>query len=352
MRATYLKIVKISLIFFLILGFNYGVSFQQFLHYDWTDTRGLSDSSSYLDMANGEYDVPSGHRYRIIIPFLASFVRNSIQSLVPPEQLYWFGGVDTLSFYIVNCLVTSLTGLFLYFFLVQLKFDSKLSLLGVFIFLGSRITIITTAAPIVDSLYHLAIIIIVYFCITQQTIALALTIPFLILTKETIIPYLFLPLFLKTINRKLIGASLSVSFAILFWVRKKITALLPNVVEVNDPIFDVVIKHLGAGPENIIKTFFSIEGWHGLFSTFSIFWLIAAFGLWLELKKANTFYQIPPFLFLIVPIAALLTILSSNTGRMLLSLFPIVIPYTLIGIDYLCSQKNVNYLSLNRKTKL
>ena len=352
MQVAYRKIFKISLTFFIILGFNYGVSFQQFLHYDWTDTRGLSDSSSYLDMSNGKYSVPSGHRYRIIIPFLAGFVRSSIQSLVPPEQLYWLGGVDSLSFYIVNCLVTSLTGLFLYFFLAQLKFDSKLSLLGVFIFLGSRITIITTAAPIVDSLYHLAIIIIVYFCLTQQTIALALTIPLLILTKETIIPFLFLPLFLKTINRKLIGASLSVSFVIFFWVREKITVAPPNVVEVNDPIFDIVIKHLASVPENMIKIFFSVEGWHGLFSAFSIFWLIAAFGVWLEFKKASTFYQIPPFLFLIVPIPVLLAILSANTGRMLLSLFPIVIPYTLIGIDYLCSQKNANYLSLNRKTKV
>jgi hypothetical protein len=346
MQTTYQKMVKISLIFFIILGFNYGVSFQQFLHYDWTDSRGLSDSSSYLDMSNGEYNVPSGHRYRIIIPFFASFVRNLIQSLVPPEQLYWLGGVDTLSFYIVNCLITSLTGLFLYFFLTQLKFDSKLSLLGVFIFLGSRITIITTGAPIVDSLYHLAIIIIIYFCLTQQTIALALTIPLLILTKETIIPFLFLPLFLKTINRKLIGASLLVSFPILFWIREKITASLPNVVEVNDPIFDVVIGHLGAIPENMIKFFFSVEGWHSFFSTFSIFWLIAAFGVWLEFKKASTFYQIPPFVFLIIPITALFSILSSNTGRMLLSLFPIVIPYTLIGIDYLCSQKNVQKRAL------
>ena len=339
MRTTYQKIVKISLTFLIILGFNYGVSFQQFLHYDWTDTRGLSDSLSYLDMSKGEYSVPAGHRYRIIIPFFASFVRNSIQSLVPPEQLYWFGGVDTLSFYIVNLLVTSLTGLFLYFFLTKLKFDSKLSLLGVFIFLGSRITVITTAAPIVDSLHHLAIIIIVYFCLNQQTIALALTIPLLIFSKETIIPFLFLPLFVKAINRKLIGASLLVSFGILFWVREEITTSLPTVVEVNDPIFHVFIKHLEAGPANMIKIFFSVEGWHGFFSTFSIFWLIAAFGVWLEFKKVRTIYRIPPFLHLIVPIVALFTILSSNVGRMLLSLFPIVIPYTLIGIDYLCSKK-------------
>ncbi len=346
MQNEYKKVVKVALIFIIIFGFNYGVSFQQFLHYDWNNPRGLSDSSSYLAMSNGDYTISSGHRYRFIIPLLANFVSNLVQPLIPPEQLHWFGGVDAFSFYIVNHFFTSVTGLFLYLFLFKLKFDTKLSLLGVFIFLGSRITILTTGAPIVDSLYFLSIIVIVYFCVTKNTNILSILTPILILAKETIIPFLFLPFFVRQINRKLYGISLSLSFVILFWIRNTISSLSPNIIEKNDPFFYVFISHLKSGLENIIHSYFSLAGLHGVFSTFSIFWIIAAFGVWLSFKKLNTFYQIPYFLFFIIPITFGFTVLSSNVGRMLLSSFPVVIPYTLIGIDYIFSKKGDDHSAL------
>ena len=346
MQTEHQNFLKISLIFIIILGFNYGVSFQQFLHYDWNNPRGLSDSVSYLAMSNGDYTISSGHRYRIIIPFLANIVRNLVQPLIPYEQLHWFGGVDAFSFYIVNCFFSSLTGLFLFLFLVRLKFEPQLSLLGVFIFLGSRITILATGAPIVDSLYFLSIIIIVYFCLTKNTTTLAILTPILILSKETIIPFLLLPFFVKQINRKLFGVSLMASLVVFFWVRDIISSWSSNHMENNDPFFNVVVNHLNSGFENIIQTYFSIGGWHGIFSTFSIFWIAAAFGVWLSFKKLNSFYQIPNFLFFIIPITFGFTILSSNVGRMLLSSFPIVIPYTLIGINYFFSTKSSDHSPL------
>ncbi len=42
------KTAKTFLIILVILGFNYSVSFQQFLHFDRADPKGLGDSSSYL----------------------------------------------------------------------------------------------------------------------------------------------------------------------------------------------------------------------------------------------------------------------------------------------------------------
>ena len=72
------KTAKTFLVVFIILGFNYSVSFQQFIHFDWADPRGLGDSASYLAMSNGDSDIASIHRYRIIIPFLADCVRHVI----------------------------------------------------------------------------------------------------------------------------------------------------------------------------------------------------------------------------------------------------------------------------------
>jgi hypothetical protein len=142
------------------------------------------------------------------------------------------------------------------------------------------------------------------------------------------------------INRKLFGMSLIASFVLFFWVRDRVSSWSSNYIEKNDPIFDVVVNHMQSGFENIIQTYFSIGGWHGIFSTFSIFWIAAAFGVWLSFKKLNTYYKIPYFLFFIIPITFSFTILSSNVGRMLLSSFPITIPYILIGINHLFSIKS------------
>ena len=195
------KIAKKFLVVFIILGFNYSVSFQHFIHFDWNDPRGLGDSASYLAMSNGDSDIASIHRYRIIIPFLAACVRDVIQHLVPNDQLHT---LDALSFYLVNYLITSLAGLLLYLFLIELRFKPERSLLGVFIFLGSRITILSTGGPIADSLYYLAIIFILYCCLTQRSILLSILNPLLIITKETIVPFLFIPYYVKKMNRKLI----------------------------------------------------------------------------------------------------------------------------------------------------
>ncbi len=332
------KTAKMFLVVIVILGFNYGVSFQQFLHFDWTDPKGLGDSLSYLAMSNGDSDIASIHRYRIIIPFLADLVRDVTRPLIASDQLHV---IDALSFYVVNYLITSLAGLFLYLFLIELKFKPERSLMGVFIFLGSRITILSTGGPMVDSLYYLAIIVIVYFCLTQRSMLLCLLTPLLILTKETTVPFLFLPLLLKTINRKLILLSLSVSFANLFWVRSLVTAASPYVPKSGDPILVTITSHLSSGLENLSQSYFSLAGWHDLFSPFSVFWLIALLGAWIEFKKIDTYYEIPRFLFWIIPIAFAYTVLSSNAGRMLHSLFPLVIPYVLIAIDYVMSRKQL-----------
>ena len=330
------KTARTFLILFLILGFNYGVSFQQFLHFDWADPRGLSDSASYLAMSNGDYDVSPTHRYRIIIPFLVDIVREVIHPLITPDSLHL---VDALSFYAVNYLITSLAGLFLFFFLVELKFESRLSLLGVFVFLGSRMTILSTGAPIVESLYYLPVIVIVYLCLTQRSLLLSLLNPLLILTKETTVPFLLLPFFVKSMNRKLILLSLSISFAALFWVRNLITASLPEVIKSDDPILVTITSHMASALENLSQSYFSLSGWHGLFAPFSVFWVIAFFGAWLEYKKVVTDYQIPRFLFWMVPVAFGYTVLSNSAGRMLHILFPLVIPYALIAIDYVLSRK-------------
>ena len=59
-------------VFVFIISITYSVTYQQYHHFDRTDTRGLTDTQSYVEMAKGNYDVIAVHKYRFMTPLLVS----------------------------------------------------------------------------------------------------------------------------------------------------------------------------------------------------------------------------------------------------------------------------------------
>ena len=108
---------------------------------------GLSDSISYLAMSHGNYDVNPVHRYRTLIPSLASLLQKMLGSSVKdPEKR------DKLSFFVVNFVFSLATGILLHGILGRMGFNWEMSLLGAIFFLTSRINVMCVGAPLVDSL--------------------------------------------------------------------------------------------------------------------------------------------------------------------------------------------------------
>ncbi|MCB2380029.1 hypothetical protein LGH70_20715 [Hymenobacter sp. BT635] len=71
------------------------------------------DERSYLQMAQGNFDVPVTHRYRVVLPLVAGALARSISgvtSLISPSNTPPIGS----SFFLLNVLLLSLAGLLLY----------------------------------------------------------------------------------------------------------------------------------------------------------------------------------------------------------------------------------------------
>ena len=180
--------------FLFILGIAYGTTYQQFRHFDFHDPRGADDSRSYVSMAQGNQNVFLYHKYRFIIPSCVKalssiFSKNDTNSII-------------LFFYITNFTISCLTAFVLCLYLERLGFSYIKALIGVTIFLSSRILILATGTPLVDSIYFLSIVLIVYLMVSEHFLVLLLLYPFFIFTKETIIPFMFLPLLLKNFYTK------------------------------------------------------------------------------------------------------------------------------------------------------
>jgi len=314
---------KVFVLVLLITFVLYGVSYQQFRHFDIDDARGGSDASVYIAMSHGDYDVSPVGRYRVFIPFAASMVRAPLGRFVRDVD-----ELDKLSFYAVNFVIAAATAMLLLAILEKLGFNWQLSLVGTILFLCSRTTVLSVGVPLVDSLYYFAIAVIVYLTVFERPTVLAILAPLLILSKETIVPFLFLPLFSAKMRSKRMFCSIVVSFLVFFLFRHLLAA---GVQAGENPSFaDIVItssRSLGLHTRETL----SLKGMHDLANGFTFLLVFAAGGFIVNSRKGR--YNIPRYFWLMIPIALGFAVLSGNFGRMFFSAYIVVIAYALIFLE-------------------
>lgn len=307
----------------LIMAVLYGSSYQQYRHFDLTDPRGINDAVSYVEMAKGNYHVYEVHRFRFVIPWLVSQF----------SKIY--GGekeeVIRLYFFAINFLITVASTLVFYFFLLSMEFNWYLSIIGVCFYLTSRITVINTATPLVDSLYFFALILILHLILTNRHMWFIFLMPLLIFSKETICPFLLLPLFCPVFrtrrNLKVYFPTLGLSFCLLIFVRRVIEK---SVLSSKDPFGDIILSHSKMIFSNI-QLLFTAKGLHDMQNGFSFLIIFAFIGFFINRKYR--IIKVPLFLWLVLPISISYMILSGNFGRMFFSSFVIVIPFALLFVQ-------------------
>lgn len=325
-NSTHAVLRERFLVLALILATLYGVSYQQFRHFDYSDDRGVGDSHSYVAMAQGNWDVSVVHRYRFIIPFAAGTICKALNHCDP-------AGLIPI-FYALNFCITAATSMFLYLFLRRMGFRQLLSLLGVLLFITSRVTVMTAATPIIDSLYYLAIVLIAYLVLVRRFVLLLALYPCLILAKETVIPFLFLPLLSPSFRGWRYwgswAAALGVSLVVFVAVRRFIGLSPTSGTALVGGFWDVVVFHLH-GVLGTVRQMFSLRGLHDVQNGFSFVLPMAVIGF--VINRRERLYEVPSFLLLSVPIAVAFALLSGNIGRMIFSAFTLIIPYALVVVD-------------------
>jgi len=278
-------------------------------------------------MASGNYRVSKVHRGRIIIPVLV----NKISAAIDANSLKSKATI----FYFLNYGFILLTAFVLYDYLQLLGFNVNQSFIGVVLFLTSRVTVYTTAFPLVDSLYYLAIISILVFLIRGRYVYFLILFPISILAKETIIPFLFLPFLDKSShnakNVLLLICSLLLSFLVFYFIRSSVFSDYDQVI-----LYTVIIEHLRLLKLQIFK-FFTLRGLNDVIHPFLLLLVLVPFGL--KKYKKQTSVKIPVYVWITPAIAFAFIFISGCMGRMLFASFPAFIPIILLALSSLESIK-------------
>lgn len=305
-----------------------------------------TDIKSYIKMSRGEYDVNPTHKYRWIIPKTVEIIRPIISKIDPSlynEDKDYDISIenknknDKLLFFLVNLTIISFTAYFTYFFILDLGLGHLNSLIGGVLFLSNRYVNISAAIPIIDSLQYFCIILYSIFLLNNQTIKTSLLLPLMVISKETLIPLIFIPLINKKLKRKIIFLSIIISIFILIFVRQKIYNLND---EISINMFERVTSHFFDVYLERLINLFSLKGLIKLFSGYGILVIFSILGYFDSLKRND--FCIPLNINLLVPYSLSFCLLSSDSGRMFAISYPVVIAYSLYFINIrLFNLKNI-----------
>ncbi|UOQ73532.1 hypothetical protein [Hymenobacter cellulosilyticus] len=149
------------------------------------------DEQSYLRMAQGNFLVPVTHRYRVVVPLLASGLAHGtrgLANLISPANKPPFG----FSFFLVNALLLAGAGLLAFRSAVAAGAATVPALLGMAALLTCGAATYVTGLVLVDSALVLVVALLYYALHTRSAVALLLAAALGPVVKESFL--LFLPL--------------------------------------------------------------------------------------------------------------------------------------------------------------
>jgi hypothetical protein len=299
----------------------YGATYQQFRFFDSAKPGGASDAIEYIRMAQGIVPDDAGLRhYRWLTPAAARLVLPATEARTGDPDL----GMR-LAFYIVNYGFSLVACLALFAMLQTLGYTPPLSLLGVCAFATSRPVVLVTGTPMVDAAYFSFIAVLAYLMVARMPLALSLLLPVFALGKETIWPFLLLPLF-AGFRRAQVLCALAAGAAAVTVKVEIVDAYYPT----DANIAANVSEHAAAIGRHAARLL-TPAGLHDAWSAFSFMLVLAAAGAWLN--RRHRLRRIPGVLVAMIPIAVIFALLSGNLGRMLFAAFPVVIAYALMPLE-------------------
>lgn len=302
----------------------YGSTYQQFRFFSLDNPGGAADAIHYVDVTRGDLpNEPEIRHYRWVTPALARLVQRLADGVVRDDDLS-----IRLAFYLVNFSFSLVAAVVLFRLLQAMDYSLLLSLLGVSAFAASRVTVLVTGTPMADAGYFCAIAILVCLTLEKKALALALMFPLLVLTKETIIPFLVLPFFAGMHGSPVLWGGLAAA-AVTFVVSGQVVS---GYYSGEDASYAAaILEHVADfGPS--AARLFTLPGLHDAQHGFSLLLPLSVIGGWLNARYR--YHQVPAVVVATVPLALGLALLSGNFGRMLFAAFPAVIAYALITVEH------------------
>ena len=339
------KITKLIFVITLLISLTYSSTYQLFHQYDLAQPKGLSDSISYIKMADGDYGVLSHYRYRFIIPKTVSIIKPIVGKVVSSQE-----NQIKLSFYLINFLVIVLSAYLLFCLIESLGLPTYCSVIGASIFLSSRTTIALTSTPLVDSLAVFATIFIIYSTYTKKKNLIIFLLPFIALTKDSSLPLLLIPLFSNTFRSFSYYISLGISFAGVIFSRQIIDSF-PSAYNTSSTGFNNYLSNQLSYFQFFtehLRELFTIKGFHDFQHGFSFFLLMAILGFILNQKK--NIVSINTEINILVPLGFFISMWSGNMGRLFFHYaFPTIIVYAVLFIWWIMKLFEKNNYSIKNE---
>ena len=317
----------------LVIAFSaailYGSTYQQFRFFSLDAPGGAADAVEYVKIARGDpgVDLTGPHFHRWITPAAVRVILPLADRLAgDPEQAV------TLAFFLVNFTFSIAASLLLCAFLQQIGFSILLSLIGMGAFASSRITVLATATPIVDAAFYCAVAAVLYLTAARKALGLALLLPVLALSKETILPFMLLPALTGLRRSRAYWAALVIAV-----ITMRVSDLTVDAIYMTQgpSLADSIAEHLQQVGFSL-QDLTTLGGLHDFQSGFSLLLPLAGIGVWLNAR--HRYHQIPGVVLATVPIALALAVLSGNVGRMFFAAFPAVIAYALITVEHVAGR--------------
>jgi hypothetical protein len=323
-----MKLAELAVVGLVLTSILFGSTYQLPIWFIPDRPQGYTDTTSYLRMFGDDYQVSPIHRYRWLVPTTARAVHQLIGPVFHSPQR-----AVLMSFYLVNFSFMACAGVLLFYILKTLGFSSALCLTGGGIFASSQVTAYTVGLPLVDAPYFFAIAVLARLYQRQQVGLFALASPLLVLTKETLFPFVWLALLARPFRCWRVYLSFVAGGLTFVAARAIIDGLFPvNSASGWQPLTGIVgvqLKHLASSLAGLATG----RGLVMLGEAFLFVLVLAAYGYMDDVWQRRR--TIPLYFQLMFPLAALLAVLSNNYGRMLFAAYIPVIAYSLLAVKQL-----------------
>lgn len=316
------------LVWFVTVAALFGPAFTLMSEYHFDG--GLNpDIESYLHMAKLDFEESPVRRYRPIVPLLAGLIDVVLGPLVEQVRPWTFPYEDfslAFSFLLVNLGIMGLVSVVLYKLVGYVTDRPLTKALAILAVLSARWAVYFAGIPIVDSLYLLAICILLYAMIQRDGRLLVFSFIVGVISRESFLLFLPLLLFPMTSMRYRLLAGVSAALAV-FLLKWGIDYYIGADMRVS---IDRDLAHW----HNISASIQRLFSFHGLYEVFSIlgfWWLPATIGLWVvRLKKHRS---IPRWAIAFCSCIVVHALLSTELARMLYLATPLLMMAVALGVD-------------------
>ncbi len=298
-------------IVFLCAALLAGPAYGSFLHYDFSHS---PDTKSYIQMADGNFDVSVTHRYRVAVPGLAKAISLPVKSVF---GLIWPHRDNAayhlrLGFFVVNLVFMSLVGWCLFRTCQAYGLSIAGCCAGVIGVLVSRWANSMASIPLVDS-FHLLCVSMVFLALkTRDTRLLAVAILLGPLSKESFV--FIAPLTLLFGNMR-VWAQI-----VLYAIAGLVVCMVHGVIDWQFPSTEIgsvqnALEHVYKIPLSL-RRLASPAGLGEVFTVLGLFnavWVLALF----QPRRRELLATIDPPLWFLLAAVIVQAIISTSLARML-----------------------------------